>query len=252
VSGRHAADVELAQRCAEGDEQAWQRFMLEYRPLLYRAADALDASGRARDIADSLYAELYGIRGDRDQRQSLFLYFEGRSSLAVWLRAVLVQRYVDRLRADGRFEPLPANESGDPNPGARVDASRAIPDPDRSRYQSLVADAFGRVVAALHHRDKLRLACYYVQGLTLAETGRLLGEHEATASRHLARTRKAIRAQVERVLRDTAGLTDAQIAECFAAAVDDPGSLDLQRILTAAADSDARAEEGLNAPAVES
>ena len=42
--------------------------MLEYRPVLYRAADALDRGGGAREIADSLYAELYGIKdrpGDR-------------------------------------------------------------------------------------------------------------------------------------------------------------------------------------------
>ena len=36
--------------------------MLEYRPILYRAADALDPSGGARDLADSLYADLYGLR----------------------------------------------------------------------------------------------------------------------------------------------------------------------------------------------
>src|SRR5262249_58732748 len=55
------ADLELARLCAEGDEPAWERFVREYRPLLYRAADALDPTGGARDIADSLYAELYGL-----------------------------------------------------------------------------------------------------------------------------------------------------------------------------------------------
>jgi hypothetical protein len=74
--------------------------------VLYRAADALDRHGGAREVADALYAELYGVRNAQGQRQSLFRYFQGRSSLATWLRAVLAQRYVDRQRAQRRLAPL--------------------------------------------------------------------------------------------------------------------------------------------------
>ena len=102
----HAEDLELAQRCASGDPEAWDRFVLEYRPVLYRAADALDRHGGAREVADALYAELYGVRNTHGERQSLFRYFQGRSSLATWLRAVLAQRYVDRQRAQRRLAPL--------------------------------------------------------------------------------------------------------------------------------------------------
>ena len=79
--------------------------------------------------------------------------------------------------------------------------------------------------------DRLRLGCYYVQELTLAETGRLLKESEATASRQLARTRRAIRADVERQLRGEAGLTGDQIDACFASVADDPGPLDLKKVI---------------------
>src|SRR3954471_3671344 len=121
-----AADLELARLCAAGDERAWERFVREYRPILYRAADALDRSGAAREIADSLYADLYGIKDGERERQSLFRYFQGRSSLATWLRAVLAQRYVDRLRVQRRLEPLPDEEP----PAADAEP----PDPERSRY----------------------------------------------------------------------------------------------------------------------
>jgi Sigma-70, region 4 len=89
-------------------------------------------------------------------------------------------------------------------------------------------------VTTLNPKDRLRLGCYYAQGLTLAETGRILREHEATVSRHLARTRQAIRREVERRLRDEAGLSDAQISECFAAVSEDAGSIDLDRMLASA------------------
>jgi RNA polymerase sigma factor (sigma-70 family) len=230
VSASYAADLELAQECAAGDEQAWERFVLEYRPILYRAADALDPSGGARDLADSLYADLYS--------KSLFRYFQGRSSLATWLRAVLSQRYVDRIRANRRLEPLPdeerAIEWADVH---RYESPRhPTPDPDRGRHLRLLQDALEHAVTALNPKDRLRLGCYYAQGLTLAETGRILREHEATVSRHLARTRQAIRGEVERRLRDEAGLSDAQISECFAAVSADAGPIDLDRMLAMPAD----------------
>ena len=75
------------------------------------------------------------------------------------------------------------------------------------------------------------MAYYYVQELTLAEIGRLLNEHEATVSRQLARTRRAVRVAVERELREDAGLTEAEVAECLASVADDPGTLDLQPLL---------------------
>jgi len=229
----YAADLELAGLCAAGNAQAWERFILEYRPVLYRAADALDPTGGARELADSLYAELYGVRDGAGERRSLFQYFQGRSSLATWLRAVLSQRYVDRLRVQRRLEPLPDEERAAPPTVAAHAATDRVepPDPDRERYLSLVRRALGRAVARLTDRDRLRLGCYYVQELTLAETGRLLKESEATASRQLARTRRAIRDDVERQLRAEAGLTGDQIDACFASVADDPGPLDLKKVI---------------------
>ena len=230
----YAADLELATRCAAGDPAAWERFVLEYRPVLYRAADALDRGGGARDLADSLYAELYGIKERSGERRSLFHYFQGRSSLATWLRAVLAQRYVDRVRVQRRFEPLPdeEGEAAETAGAVALATGRAEPaDPDRSRYLALVRDALARAVGRLAARDRLRLACYYVQELTLAATGCVLKESEATVSRQLAKTRRAIRGEVEKELRDEAGLNDGQLAACFASVADDPGSLDLKKVI---------------------
>ena len=222
MDASHAADLELARRCAAGEPAAWDRFVLEYRPVLYRAADALDRSGGARELADSLYAELYGVKDAGREGQSLFRYFTGRSSLATWLRAVLAQRYIDRLRAQRRLEPLPAEDRSE---------IREPADPARARYVALVQQALGRAIGHLDTKDRLRLAYYYVQGLTLAQTGRLLREHESTVSRQLTRTRGAIRKVVERELREEGGLTEVQISECFASVAEDPGPLDLKPLL---------------------
>jgi len=228
LASLHLEDLALACACAAGDEAAWEHFIREQRPRLYRAADALAPGGCARELADSLYGELYGLDDRGKGRQSLFRYFHGRSSLATWLRAVLAQRHVDRLRAERRLEPLPEEEST-----AAIASPSTAPDPDRSRYLTAIRRALGQAVARLEPRDRLRLGCYYAQELTLAETGRLLLEHEATVSRHLARTRRAIREDVQRQLRTEAGMTEPQIAQCFHSVMEDPGSLDVGEMLDA-------------------
>jgi RNA polymerase sigma-70 factor, ECF subfamily len=227
----HLEDLALACACADGHGPAWDHFILEFRPVLYRAADALEAGGGARETADSLYGELFGLTTRDGERRSHLRYFHGRSSLATWLRAVLSQRYVDRVRATRRMDPLPEDES----PKALHAPVRPV-DPMRLRAVSVMQRVMTAVIAALPARDRLRLSCYYAQSLTLAEIGRMLEEHEGTVSRHLTRLRKQVRAEVERQLRDGEQMSDRQIAECFASVVEDPGALDVADLFRQEAD----------------
>jgi RNA polymerase sigma-70 factor len=234
VASLHLDDLALASACAAGLEHAWDHFVREYRPLLYRAADAIDPTGGARDLADALYADLFGLREREGVRQSLFRYFHGRSSLATWLRAVLSQRHIDRLRSGRRLDPLPDDDAAPP--GAASRARDAAPDPDRRRYVDAMRAALAAAIAALAPRDRLRLALYYAQDLTLAAIGRLLSEHEATVSRHLTRTRRTVRELVEQCLREEHGFDEQSLAECFRSIVDDAGPLDLGELVGAIAD----------------
>ena len=152
----HQADLDLARACAAGDEEAWERFIRDYRPVLHRAANAMAQSGAADDLADGLFAELYGLRERDGERQSLFRYFQGRSSLATWLRAVLAQRYVDRIRASRRTEPLPDDESMS-TASIRSAPTLAGPSPEESRCRAAVREALEWSIAALEPRDRLRL-----------------------------------------------------------------------------------------------
>ena len=235
LSSLHLEDLALACACAAGDDEAWEHFVREYRPLLYRAADAIDPSGGARDLADALYADLFGLRHEGGERRSLFRYFHGRSSLITWLRAVLAQRHVDRQRTSRKLDALPGDDAPD-----AIAAPALSPDPDRERYVELTRVVLGRVMAKLAPKDRLRLACYYGQQLTLAQTGALLGEHEATASRGLARTRREIRSAVEAELRGKNGLTDAEISRCFECVTEDAGPLDLREMLDMTSELPAR------------
>jgi RNA polymerase sigma factor (sigma-70 family) len=214
----HLGDLALACACALGDPHAWDHFVLQMRPGLYRAADALDPSGGARELADSIYGDMYGIDSRGEARTSLLRYYHGRSSLGTWLRAVLAQRHVDRMRVTRRVEPLPEELAA--TPFETVDA-------ECPKYVEFLRTALEHALAHLEPRDRLRMGLYYAQQLTLAETGRLLKEHEATTSRQLARTRKTVRDAVEKKLRD-GGLSDAEIVRCFECASKDAGTMNLE------------------------
>ncbi len=213
------ADLALACACRHGDERAWERFVLQLRPTLYRAGRAITGDDTAgRDLADSIYAELYGVRrGDQgsSEPRSLFRYYHGRSTMATWLRAVLAQRHVDQIRESRRTVPT------DPQELEQALPPEAPPEPEPRRDQRFVVlrTTLRRTLGDLPARDRLRLGCYYLQGMTLAAIGRLLGEHEATASRGLARSRRNIRAALESAL-EADGLTPTETRALLEQAVD--------------------------------
>ena len=212
----HLADLALACACAHGHDAAWDHFVTAHRPALYRAADAIDRTGAAREMADSLYGELFS--------RSLFRYFHGRSSLATWLRSLVSQRYVDRLRETKRLDPLP-DEIEHPL------SERGHDDPDRGRFVAAMQAVLAAAIAALEPRDRLRLRCYYAEQMTLAQIGRVTRESEATVSRQLARTRKAMREQVDTGLRREHGLSADEVRACISSMMDDAGTLDLGKLL---------------------
>jgi RNA polymerase sigma factor (sigma-70 family) len=253
VGTLHLEDFALACGCADDAEAAWEYFVSQYRGYLRRCAGAMLRRGaespEARELADSLFAELYGLADGRRGTASLFRYFHGRSSLKTWLRAVLAQRHVDGIRAARRFDALDEEDgagqhtftegtggrsrenSGQP----RVGPLTLPPDPHRERYIALFCNALRSALEKLEATDHRRICLYYAEGKTLAEIGRLCGEHESSVSRNLERIRRELHAEVAENLRqgvgDTQnaatdgaaqnGLSEAQIALCLQYATED-------------------------------
>jgi RNA polymerase sigma factor (sigma-70 family) len=261
LSALHLHDLALASACAEGHPGAWDHFVSTFRAYLRSAAAAIlrcpSDSPAARELADSLFADLYGLT-DAPNRRSLFCYFHGRSSLKTWLRAVLAQRHVDSIRASRRFTELEPTDGQPTLPASRPairarisaagisaarisgDGSASPEDPHRTEFVALFRRTLEVALGLLDPRDKERLRLYYAAEQTLAEIGRKLGEHESSVSRNLERTRRELRHQVEQALRkgsssldgrtSGAGLSDAQIALCFQYASEDV-SIDLDHLL---------------------
>jgi RNA polymerase sigma-70 factor len=210
----HVGDLALAIACRQGNEIAWREFRSRYHRTIESVARALISDPvRALETAESLYADLYGLRDAGARRASPFDHYHGRAGLGAWLRVVIARREADLWRAEKMVEPIESITERIPTDAAGTNHEPC--DPDRARYAPLLSDALTRAIAALEPARKLLLSYYYVQGMTLAEIGRLQAEHESTVSRRLSATRNRIRREVERSLRVDHRLSNEQIDRCF-------------------------------------
>jgi len=183
-------ELALARACAAGHNSAWELFLIRYREKLYQAALRIAREdSAARDLADGLYAELYGTTTRNGERVSKLASFTGRGSLEGWLRTVLAQEYVNRYRRTKRLISLD-EESED---GAQFAAPAPEPLPFADSRLESATDA---ALAALASEDRMVLAAYYLDGRTLAEIARMLGVHESTISRKVDKLAKSLRKKI--------------------------------------------------------
>jgi RNA polymerase sigma factor (sigma-70 family) len=202
-------ELALVLACVGGNERAWEAFSFGYRNAVYEAACAFTSDlTMARELTDSLTAELYGTETRDGQRRSKLNYYHGRSSLKTWLRAVVYQMFVNEYRHMMRLEPLPEDL-----PAASED--RAVSDQDEEKYANLLGEAVSVILRELPAGDKLMLSYYYVQQLTLKQIGRITSQHEATVSRHMDALRKKMRKKIEEYLRKVKKLTAYEIERCL-------------------------------------
>jgi RNA polymerase sigma-70 factor (ECF subfamily) len=187
-------DLALARACARGNEKAWDYFLTCYREKLYLAAEALTRDeAKGRELADWLYAELYGTRVAEDgRRMSKLESFQGRGSLEGWLKTILAQEFVNRYRHQRKLVAF--------DDALEVPSQGDTADPNLAEQQRALAAATDGALAALGEEERFMLAAYYLDERTLAEVGRMLGAHESTVSRRLekitARLRKDIIARL--------------------------------------------------------
>jgi RNA polymerase sigma-70 factor, ECF subfamily len=209
-------DLALARACAAGNERAWERFLIRYREKLYNVAGYITKeSSSARELADSLYADLYGMGGRDGQRVSKLTSYTGRGSLEGWLRTVLAQEHVNRYRKQRRLVSLDEeNEEG-------VQFSAIESEPAIVVEPRLEA-AIDEALTALPAEDRFVLAMYYLDDRTLADIARTLSVHESTISRKVDKLAKSLRKHILASL-GRSGMSRRQAQEALEVDVRDLG-----------------------------
>jgi RNA polymerase sigma-70 factor (ECF subfamily) len=223
-SSLHVEELALARACAAGNERAWEDFMIRYRDKLHDAALRITKEdSKARELAGSIYADLYGTSSREGQRVSKLSYYNGRGSLEGWLRTVMAQRQVNDYRSGRNTVSL--DEETEAGKQFALPAPEAV-----SVSDSRLCAAIDEALAALSSEDRCILAYYFLDGLTLARTAALLRVHESTISRRLEKLVKSLRKEI--IFRLTRkGLSRRQAEEALETDVRDL-ALDIRQRLT--------------------
>ena len=177
----------------------------------------------ASELADSLFADLYGVNARSDVRSSKLVFYTGRGSLEGWLRTVMSQEFINRYRKQKRAVSLEEQTE------AGVQFEAKVAEPVAARDQRL-EKATAQALDELSAEDRYTLASYYLDGRTLAEIARTLGLHESSVSRRLDRLSTGLRKRILAGLREQ-GMSHAQAAEALEADVRDV-TVDLRSRLT--------------------
>src|SRR5208282_2201796 len=227
-AGLRLEELALARACAEGNERAWQDFISRYRQKLHSMALHITRDAvHAGELADSLFADLYGMNARDGVRNSKLIFYTGRGSLEGWLRTVMAQEFINRYRKQKRTVSLEEQtEQG-------VQFTAAAPDPARSNdgaSKRRLEAATDEALAELSAEDRFTLASYYLDGCTLAEIARTLRLHESSVSRRLDRLAGGLRKRILAGLR-MRGMSHAQATEALETDVRDIG-LNLRSRLT--------------------
>lgn len=223
----HADDLLLVIACERGDEAAWNAIVAGFQAVVRSAARGASAGeAEAEELAQSVWAELFGLRARADgQPAGKLAYYSGCGSLGGWLRAVVGQLAIDRHRRVARLvqteEPADFDHlAREQSHGADGFRPAVAPDPEQALTEKETARALhttlARVISELPPEDRLLVKLYYVDGLRLREAGAVLGVHEATASRRLTRLHAELRRSVETILTKEKGWTAEETARAFA------------------------------------
>jgi RNA polymerase sigma-70 factor (ECF subfamily) len=217
-------ELALARACAAGENSAWEIFLTKYREKLYLSALRIAReNSAARELADALYADLYGTTTRDGLRVSKLASYTGRGSLEGWLRTVLAQEYVNRYRRTKRLVSL-EEESEE---GVQFRAPEPEPVTPADNRLSRATD---QALSELSAEDRMVLSAYYLDGRTLAEIARMLGVHESTISRKLDKLAKSLRKQIVSAL-TKGGMSRRQAEETLEVDVRDL-QIDIRRSLS--------------------
>lgn len=173
-----ALDAAALARVAHGDEAAFRALVARHLSgLLVAGRRVLGDSAESEDVAQEALLRLWRNASNIEV---------GPGGLRPWLRRVVVNLAIDRMRARRRVSP--------------VDELPEVP--TRARQEDgLQAEALtGRVrgaLATLPERQRQALALFHFEGLSQIEVGRAMGVSDEAVESLLARARRALKAALK-------------------------------------------------------
>jgi RNA polymerase sigma-70 factor len=213
----HTDDLYLTTACALNSDAAWARFYSLYQKYV---KDLLRYLCAARNVpADPVSDILMDLfLPDRSGRSRIASY-DGRSSLATWLRVVVNHRVINegqsRHNSFRRAELCP--ELADESALEKLEMSIKA-----ARYEQIIQECLKSACDVLSPQEKLMVLSRFEKGLHLGEIADSFGVHQSTVTRSLERVARKIREHVVRILAIQYRLDQPAIEECLSVIAEHP------------------------------
>jgi RNA polymerase sigma-70 factor len=217
VNGLHTGDLYLSVACAKRTNLAWDRFALLYEAFIGKVARTASLTNEAaQTLAEGIAGHLFLPDASGCSRIGSY---EGRSSLAAWLSAVINNAAMKEQSLSNRFDQLESTHDVTDPAGLRRSIDAVL---RTSSYASLVLDSLAVAGESLTDQERLILVLRYEDGLQGNEIAVILGVHPATVTRRLRHVCCKLRGKTLSTLESRHQLSQIEIKECVDEIRDNP------------------------------
>lgn len=222
----YAADLYLACGCALGRPAAVARFEALCLPTARAAIVRIDDRSRfVADVLQDLRARL--LCRDSDGKPPRIARYGGRGPLLGWVRTAAVRLALNRLREQRRIKEVTADDELGATAAAGGDPELGF---IRNHYREHFKAAFAAALGTLSSRERTVLRLHLLDRLTEEQIGALYRAHRVTVARWLAKARRQLLGETQRLLAERIGLPAGQL-ESMTGLIPSRLELSLSRLL---------------------
>lgn len=216
LNSLHITDLYLAIACARGTDTGWNRFTLLYKHFIRGVASFVSQNTMASDFADNVIVNLFL---PNRCGQSRIASYEGRSSLATWLRVVICHQAAnERKLFCNNLDCLDSIlEVSDDSTLFGINANLRT-----HRYERMIKYALRQASETLNERERLILLLRYGDGLRLGHIAHLLHIHQSTVTRQIEQACAKIRQEMIGAFTAKYHLEPSAIGECWEEMLSNP------------------------------
>ena len=186
VTPKELTDLELVDRCRNGDEMAFSQLVQRYQRKVFTVALGMVKNPEdAMDIAQEGFVKVHRYIGN----------FQGSSSFYTWLYRIIVNLCIDHLRKNGRYakdeydERIHTKESGH---GRGVLSSDLDKNPSANLGRRELAEYMQKAIEELPPYHRAVILMREVEGMSYADMADTLNISKGTVMSRLHHARQKL------------------------------------------------------------